>query len=382
MSFSAFFAQTAGDMPAATSSGQAPAFSLGHLSCTHDAMIAIAVIMGVAFVLSFLVKRLCARLGARMALAHVLVATAFRAGARFSYIVIFSLCLKAVTATDGLSFGEWQRGVELSSGVLVIVAFTVGLLHLVSVPVTWFRLMADKTESKLDDMLVPVVATALRVLVILGGMIEVVHYLSGNTPTQIIAALGVGGLAIGLAAQDTIKNFFGSIMLIVDKPFTLGDVVNIGSHTGTVESLGLRSTRIRTVDGHLVSVPNGDLANRAIQNVTERRAMRHQMSLGLEYSTSVAKLEEACAILKELLDTHEGLDSAFPARVHLEKLADFSINIQVVYWYHPADYWKYMDFNQRLLFAILRRFEAADIRFAFPTQTIDLRTGDPKGKNR
>ena len=348
-------------------------FRFAQITCTRDALIQAGVVTGVGFLLSLMLKRLCARTANRMSQAHVLVATAFRAAAKFTHLLIFSLTLRGIIATDGLAFGSWQNAVESGAGVLLIFAFTVGLLHLVSVPVAWFQLFADKTESKLDDMLVPVVGTALRVLVIIGGVIEVIHYLSGNTPTQIITALGVGGLAIGLAAQDTIKNFFGSIMLIVDKPFTLGDFIDMGSHSGVVEALGLRSTRIRTVDGHLVSVPNGDLANRAIRNVAERRNIRHAMTLGLEYSTPVAKIEEASTNLRELLDNHEGYDAAFPPRIHLEKLADYAVNLQVIYWYHPADYWKYMDFNQRLLLQILRRFETAGIRLAYPTQTVEVK---------
>ena len=343
---------------------------LGQISCTQDALIQIGVITGVVFVVSLLLKRVFAMIGANVGERHFLVAATFRAVSRFTHFLIFALTVRGMIAVPGLGFGEFTGFVHASAGVLLILAFTYAVLHLVSVPVTWFRAYSDKTESKLDDMLVPVVDTALRMFVILGGVIEIVHYLSGHTPTQIITALGVGGLAIGLAAQDTIKNFFGSLMLIVDKPFTLGELVDIGTHTGTVESLGLRSTRLRTPEGHLVSVPNGTLANLAIRNIGARPNIRQMFTVGLTYDTPPAKLEEAVSIIRGLLENHEGMRPALPPRVHLNNLGAYSIDIQVIYWYHPADWWQYNAFNQRLILDILRRLEAAGITIAFPTQTL------------
>lgn len=356
----------------------------GEFAITHAGLVNAAILVGVVFVISLALKHAFAVFGERMTRANPVASALFTAVARGTHLLIFALTLRGVTPAQGsasvfgLTLGSWTPIADKTADLLLVIAFSFALLHLVGVPVAWFKCFADRTESKLDDMLVPVVDKLLRVLVVLGSVVEIISTLSGSPPAQIVAPLAVGGLAIGLAAQDTVKNFFGAVMLIVDKPFTLGDVINIGSHTGVVESLGLRSTRIRTVDGHLVSVPNGDLANRAIQNVAERKSIRHAMSIGLEYSTPVAKIDEAAAILRELLTDHEGSHADFPARVHLEKLADYSINLQIIYWFHPADYWKYMEFNQRLLFSILRRFEAAGIGFAFPTQTIELKKDSPK----
>lgn len=343
---------------------------MGHFSCTEDSLLMIGGIAVGVFVASLLLKRVFAAMGRNMGDRHFLVGVTFRAVSRFTHFLLFALAVRGLIEVPGLEFGDFTGAVHSAVGVLLIAAFTFAVLQLVSVPVSWFRAYSDKTESKLDDMLVPVVDTGLRVVVILGGVIEVVHYLSGHTPAQILTALGVGGLAIGLAAQDTIKNFFGSLMLIVDKPFTLGDLVDTGTHLGTVEALGLRSTRLRTPEGHLVSVPNGTLANLAIRNIGARPNIRQLFTIGLTYDTPPAKLEEALAIVKGLLENHEGLNPATPPRVHLNNLGAYSIDIQVIYWYHPADWWRFNAFHERLILEVLRRFEAAGISIAFPTQTL------------
>jgi MscS family membrane protein len=374
---SAFLSQVAPGSTGVTS-GAAKFFELWDVSVTKDGAIRAGIVIGVVFVVSLLLKRIFTLVGRRMTHANPLASSVFVAVSHSTHLLLFAMTVRGLvpsvvegsTSAFGLDLGPWARVSDRSASVLLVVAFTVAVLHLVRVPVTWFKAFADKTESKLDDMLVPVVDTALRVLVIIGGVIQVIASLSGSQPAQVVAPLAVGGLAIGLAAQDTVKNFFGAVMLIIDKPFTLGDFVNVGTHSGTVESLGLRSTRLRTPDGHLVSVPNGDLANRAIQNVTMRRYIRQVITIGVTYDTTSAKLEEALEILKQLLVEHEGFDPAFPPRVHFEKMADWSLNLQVIYWYHPGDYWAFMNFNQRLQLDILSRFERAGIAIAFPTQTV------------
>lgn len=379
--FSQFFADavpvTAGTGAVAPESPAKIIFEIGEIAVTEKALLHAGIVIGVVFVLSLALKRIFAAISRRVTRAKPLVGSAFSAVSHGTHLLLFAFTVRALVPYSDrklrpfdIDFGDWGGGADRAAKVLLIIAFTVAILHLVRVPVAWFRAFSARTESKLDDMLVPVIDTTLRVFVIIGGIIQVIASLSGSTPAQIVAPLAVGGLAIGLAAQDTVKNVFGSVMLIIDEPFRLGDFVNIGSHSGTVEALGLRSTRLRTPEGHLVTVPNGDLANRAIQNISMRRHIRQLLTIGLTYDTPAEKIEEALAILKELLAEHEGFDPAFPPRVHLEKLADWSLNIQIIYWYHPGDHWACMSFNQKLYLDILRRFESAGINIAFPTQTV------------
>ncbi len=256
--------------------------------------------------------------------------------------------------------------------ILFALAAAYAIWRLVDVIDIWLNDVATRTPSKLDDMLAPIVCSSIRVTIVVLALVQIATIVSNKPPSAIIAGLGVGGLAIGLAAQDTIKNFFGSIMIFSDRPFELGDRIQAGSFDGTVESVGFRSTRVRTLDGHLVTVPNGELANQAILNVSQRPHLKQAINLGLTYDTPPDKVHEAIRLLQELLADHEGHDPAMPARVHFNAFTDSALNISITYWYHPADWWAFNEFNQRLNLEILSRFNGAGIEFAFPTQTIHL----------
>ena len=137
--------------------------------------------------------------------------------------------------------------------------------------------------------------------------------LSDKPPSSVIAGLGVSGLALGLAAQDTLKNFFGSVMIFADRPFELGDRIVVDGHDGPVESVGFRSTRIRTLDGHLVTVPNGEIAHRTIHNIGKRPYIRRVMNVRIAYDTPPEKLERALAIIADALKDHEGMNPEISA---------------------------------------------------------------------
>ena len=178
------------------------------------------------------------------------LAIAFRAIGRSVGPVLFVTGLQI-----GLLFLTLPETVAGVANTLLSVLFVVALAYVgycfVDVVDRWLTTFSARTESKLDDMLFPVVRKSLRVTIVLLASIQVATILSDEPITSLLAGLGVGGLALALAAQDTLKNFFGSLMLFVDKPFEMGDRVLVDGHDGPVEEVGLRSTRIRTLDGHL-----------------------------------------------------------------------------------------------------------------------------------
>lgn len=256
--------------------------------------------------------------------------------------------------------------------VLYAIAVAYVLYCLVDVIAAWLQNLSEKTESKLDDMLAPMVTTTARGTIIVLALVQIATILSDKPMTSVIAGLGVGGLAIGLAAQDMIKNFFGSLMIFSDQPFELGDRVVISGTDGIVETVGFRSTRIRTLDGHLVTMPNGDVANNSIRNVSARPNIKRSFSVTVTYDTPPDKVQRAIDILNEILHEHEGMDPETPARVFFNDMTDIALSIQVIYWYHPPEYWDYCAFSQWVNFEILHRFNAEGIEFAFPTQTLFL----------
>lgn len=280
----------------------------------------------------------------------------------------------------GLSFLSLNEVVEAWSAsiVNVLIVLTIGFVayRMVDVVTYWLERAAANTESRMDDMLVPLVRTSLRITVALLVVLQVATMLSDKPLTSILAGLGIGGLAVALAAQDTVKNFFGSLVLFADKPFELGDRILIDGHDGPVEQLGFRSTRIRTLEGHLVTIPNGELANKTIQNIGKRPNIRRLMNITITYDTPPEKVQRAVEIVKDILKDHEGMNPEFPPRVFFNDFNDASLNIFAIYWYFPPDWWAFCAFGERVNHELLRRFNEEGIDFAFPTQTLHL-AGDP-----
>jgi MscS family membrane protein len=314
-------------------------------------------------------------------------ATKFESRQRFMPAITLNAISRGVIfllAAVGISLGiaslELKEKVAVFFGTLssILLSLAIGymLYWLVDVPTQWIARMAGKTESKLDDMLVPIIRKSLRVTVVVLLLVQIAQILSDKPITSIIAGLGIGGLAFALAAQDTIKNVFGSFVLFVDKPFEMGDRIVVDGHDGPVEEVGLRSTKIRTLEGHLVTVPNGELANKIIQNIGKRPYIRRIVDLTITYDTPSDKIDRALEIVKETLKDHEGINNELPPRVFFSEFNAASLNIRAIYWYHPPNYWDFMVFSERFNKEVFRRFNEEGIDFAFPTQTLYL-AGDP-----
>lgn len=256
----------------------------------------------------------------------------------------------------------------------IMTAVTIGYIIYSLVDVADYYIMqwTSRTRTKIDDMLAPLIRKSLRITVVIIVALFIADSLSEKPITTVIAGLGVGGLAVALAAQDTLKNFFGSLVIMADKPFQIGDRVEIEGHDGPVEEVGFRSTKIRTLEGHLVTIPNSEVANRLVRNIGQRPYIRRVANITITYDTPPEKVERAVEIIKEILDDHEGMNPDFPPRVFFNEFNDASLNILMIYWYHPPDYWKYLDFTERVNKEILQRFNQEGIEFAFPTQTIYL----------
>jgi MscS family membrane protein len=269
-----------------------------------------------------------------------------------------------------------EKFVSVSLHVVFSVVIGYVLFRLVDVAVGMLDELAKRSGSTLNSMLSPIVSTSMRLTIIVLVVLEVVTAISDQPPSAMLAGLGAGGLAIGLAAQETIKNLFGSVMIFADRPFEIGDRIVIDGHDGPVERVGFRSTRIRTLDGHLVTVPNGEMANRTVHNIGKRPYIRRVMNIRVSYDTPPEKVRQALAILRELLAEADFTRDELPPRVFLDDFLETAINIRAIYWFHPADYWAYCDYGEQLNLQVMERFRAAGIRFALPSQRLFL-AGDP-----
>ena len=258
-------------------------------------------------------------------------------------------------------------------GTLVIVIFLYRLLDVVEYELTKF---VRRDDNEFDMNFVQLVRVVAKVLVVVFGFIYLLKAATGKPMTTLLAGLGIGGLAVALAAQDTLKNLFGSFMIMIDKPFVVGDWVRIEGESATVEEIGLRSTRIRTFGGHVITIPNEKMAAMSIENVQRRPFVRRWLNVTVTYDTPPDKVEKAVSIIKDILKDRPELDPDHPAKVHFNEFNDASLNIIVAYWFKQNDYWASVEFNEIVNFQIMRAFEAEGIEFAFPTTTTYLAQDD------
>ncbi|MFT5128461.1 MAG: MscS family membrane protein [Rhodothermales bacterium] len=267
---------------------------------------------------------------------------------------------------------EGQAELILVISVKVVLAISIIWLTygLVGVFTDYLRTLADKTDSMLDDQLVPLVKKALRIFVVIMGMLVMFQNL-GIEVMSVLAGLGLGGLAFALAAKDTCANLFGSVMILLDRPFHIGDWVVIGSTEGSVESIGFRSTRIRTFYNSVISVPNAALANANIDNMGRREYRRIKAFFGLVYSTPPAKLEAFIAGVKKIIEDHPNTRKDY-YHVVFNSYGDFSLNIMLYCFLKVPDWTVELKDKEQLYLSILRLAEDIGVEFAFPTETLHV----------
>lgn len=269
--------------------------------------------------------------------------------------------------------------------IITIAWFTYNLVDLIDVAL---RHVTSKTESKLDDQLVPLIRKTLRIFLVVVFVLFIAENVFGADITAWLAGLGLAGLAVSLAAQDSIKNLFGSIAIFLDRPFSVGDRIIFDGHDGPVEEIGFRSTKIRTGMGEVVTVPNSKIVDASVKNVGMRPNVLRKLNVALTYDTPPAKIERAIQLIKNILKEPEMAEpfhdmDKYPPRVHFSDLTPDSLNIQVLYWFYPpTDNWKYMEHAQNFNFKLLRAFEAEGIEFAFPTHTIHMAGGEKPGQSK
>ena len=244
--------------------------------------------------------------------------------------------------------------------------------RLIDVLAFWMGSKAEGTESKLDDQLVPLIAKTLKVFVAVLGGIFVLQNLNVDVGS-LLAGVGLGGLAFALAAKDTIANFFGSVMIFIDRPFQIGDWIVVGGVEGTVEEVGFRTTRVRTFYNSLVTVPNASITTTNVDNYGMREFRRYTTTLGLAYDTPVPKVQAFCEGLRALLSGMPGIRKDY-YMVEFQSFGNSTLNI-LLYCFMTCDSWnEELRIRTHLNLEILRLAKALGVSFAFPTQTLHIDT--------
>lgn len=185
----------------------------------------------------------------------------------------------------------------------------------------------------------------------------------------LIASLGIGGVAVALAVQNILGDLFASLSIVLDKPFVIGDAITVGDYVGTVEHIGVKSTRVRSLTGEQLIFPNSDLLSSRIRNYQRMEVRRVAFTIGVAYQTAYAKLVEIPRVVQEIVEAQP--QTRF-GRAHLKECGDFSLTFEIVYHMLTTDYNVYMDTQQAINLAIIRRFAQHGIEFAYPTQTVFL----------
>ena len=248
------------------------------------------------------------------------------------------------------------------------------IFRLVDVLEYYLAKWTSRTETKLDDQLVPLLRKTLRVFIVIVAALFIAQNVFEWRIGSLLAGLGIGGLAFALAAKDSIANLFGSIVIFADRPFSMGERVKIQGYDGMVEEVGFRSTKIRTLTGHLVTVPNSIVAGEVVENIGRRPTIKRVLDVTVTYDTSPEKVQRGVEILRQMLGARaEHFPEDFPPRVFFSDFNAASLNIVVYYWFSPPDWWQYLQFSHDFNMELLRRFNDEGIEFAFPTQTLYLK---------
>ncbi|SHM54451.1 MscS family membrane protein [Cyclobacterium lianum] len=250
---------------------------------------------------------------------------------------------------------------------------TIIFYKLVDVFSGYMERMADKTASTLDDQLVPLVRKTLKAFVIVIGSLFILKYGLRIDIVPFLTGLSIGGLAFALAAQDTIKNFFGSVMIFIDKPFQVGDWITSGEVDGTVEEVGFRSTRVRTFRNSLMYIPNGKIADATVDNHGLRQYRRFYSTITITYDTPPELIEVFVEGLKRIVQQHPKTRKDY-YNIYLNNLSAYSLDIMFYVFFEVPTWPEELKAREDLILAAIRLANKLEVRFAFPTQTLHMET--------
>jgi MscS family membrane protein len=234
------------------------------------------------------------------------------------------------------------------------------------------HIAADKDVrlTHFDDVLIPLLRTILRFFIIIVAVLLVFDML-GYKPMTVLGVLGIGGIALAFAAQDTLGNFFGSITVLFDRPFGIGDWIVMGDVDGTVERVGFRSTRVRTFYNSVITIPNSKMVNTQVDNYGARRFRRAKIMLSVTYSTPPEKIEAFCEGIRELVRLHPYTRKDY-YHVYFNKFAASSLDILLYIFFEAPDWSTELRERHYFFLDILRLAKRLGVEFAFPTQTVWL----------
>jgi MscS family membrane protein len=256
----------------------------------------------------------------------------------------------------------------------VIISFNWIVLRIIDFIALVMAYKASLTESKSDDQLVPFVRELFKILAIIVGVFVVLGMVFEINVLTLITGLGIGGIAIALAAKDSLENLFGSFTIFLDKPFVVGDLVKVDGIEGTIEKVGFRSTQIRSMDKSIITVPNKKMIDNALENLTLRNFRRVKFTLALTYETTPEQLKLITNDINNLINKHQNINEESIAI--FEEFGEYSINLMVLYFIEMMEYFDYLKIKEDLNYQITQIIYKHGSNFAFPTRTIIHQSAD------
>ena len=229
---------------------------------------------------------------------------------------------------------------------------------------------AAQTESKVDDGLIPFAIDLTKVIIVIFALVIILGNVFNVNITALVAGLGVGGVAIALASKESLENLLGSFTIFFDKPFAVGDIITLGGVTGVVEKVGFRSTRIRTYDKSIVTVPNKNIINTELDNLGVRPVRRVKFNIGLTYDTKIEQIKNIVDDIQKLVDDHPMTNE--DGRVRFLSFGASSLDIMVLYYVNSPEWEDLIDAQQKINYSIIEIVNKHNSEFAFPSTSVYL----------
>jgi len=260
--------------------------------------------------------------------------------------------------------------IELAVKVILMLSAVWSAYRLTDLVTDFFVRKARHTDTKFDDLIIPLIRKTIKILLTAIGMIYIANSFRVDI-TPLLTGLGIGGVAFAIAAKDTIENFFGSIAVIMDRPFEVGDWIVVGDVEGTVEEMGMRSTRVRTFYNSLMTVPNSTLVRATVDNYGRRKFRRFKTSLSVSYSTPADSIEAFCGGIRELIRVHPYTRKDY-YHVWLNEFGPSSVNIMLYLFFETPEWATELRERHRFMLDVMRLADQLGVRFALPAQTLHM----------
>jgi len=334
----------------------------------QDLLIALAVFIIVIIVLKIFrgvgvskLKKLSER--TKMEFDDLLIKVIKSIGFLFYFILALYIALKFINVPSIIS------SIVYYAVLVIVIYYAIKIVQqIIDFGAQRIIIKRQRENEKFEPQTIKLFSGILKIIVWLIAIVLILQNLGYNI-SALIAGLGIGGIAIAFALQNVLTDIFASFSIFFDKPFQIGDFIVIGKDMGTVKKIGIKSTRIETLQGQELIVSNKELTETRVNNFKKMEKRRIGFSLGVEYSTSSEKLKKIPAIIRDIFNRFEIVDLD---RVHFKQFGDSSLDYEIVFYIKSSDYSQYMDVQQEINLAIKEEFEKEDIVFAYPSQTIYL----------